>query len=404
MIVSNLRSWNVSLEWQEAVAIIQELADTVGRAGPAANVPDPEHIVIAEGGELVVLPGSAAPPHPVTQLACTLQALAEGTSAPPELCLLVSDNTGATPTHASVKDFSGALAIFERPGRRADIASVAARASEAEAHARMETELERLRTEARQAETPAQHDRQPPTHASRWRRSILLVSAAVLVLLVLGAFWLRGADAESATSFPLQTLVSRTGDQLADFVRSGMNAIISTGETLGSPEVSESASRAAGATPGSRTEPSAADAPGTAPSVGPPRELAPSSGAGRLVPLPLQYLPDALEVSASQPDSGPAKSGAIPVVYTAGDAEVVPAALLNPQLPSVPPRYLTVDQLGVLDMIISETGQVEHVKLISIANRYQERMIVAAAKAWRFRPALKDGQPVKSRIRVRVTL
>ena len=57
-----------------------------------------------------------------------------------------------------------------------------------------------------------------------------------------------------------------------------------------------------------------------------------------------------------------------------------------------------------LDMIISETGEVEHVKLISIANRFQERMIVAAAKAWRFRPALKGGQPVKYRIRVRVTL
>ena len=74
------------------------------------------------------------------------------------------------------------------------------------------------------------------------------------------------------------------------------------------------------------------------------------------------------------------------------------------KLPSVPPRHLTVDQLGVLDLIISETGEVEHVKLISIANRFQERMIVAAAKAWRFRPALKDGQPVKYRIRVRVTL
>ena len=81
-----------------------------------------------------------------------------------------------------------------------------------------------------------------------------------------------------------------------------------------------------------------------------------------------------------------------------------PLGLVQPQLPSVPPRHLTVDQLGVLDLIISKTGEVEHVKLISIANRFQERMIVAAAKAWRFRPALKDGQPVKSRIRVRVTL
>jgi hypothetical protein len=44
------------------------------------------------------------------------------------------------------------------------------------------------------------------------------------------------------------------------------------------------------------------------------------------------------------------------------------------------------------------------VHLISPANRYQERMLVAAAKTWQFQPATREGQPVRFRIRIRVTL
>jgi outer membrane biosynthesis protein TonB len=53
---------------------------------------------------------------------------------------------------------------------------------------------------------------------------------------------------------------------------------------------------------------------------------------------------------------------------------------------------------------VTERGEVEKVHLISPANRYRERMLVAAAKAWRFKPATLDGQPVRYRTTVRITL
>jgi hypothetical protein len=47
---------------------------------------------------------------------------------------------------------------------------------------------------------------------------------------------------------------------------------------------------------------------------------------------------------------------------------------------------------------------VEFVKLHTPLNRHHERMIVSPAKAWLFRPAMKNGKPVRYRIVVRVNL
>ena len=55
-------------------------------------------------------------------------------------------------------------------------------------------------------------------------------------------------------------------------------------------------------------------------------------------------------------------------------------------------------QVGTLEMLINQAGQVEAVKLHTPLNRYHERMIVSAAKAWRYRPALKQGKPVRFRL------
>ena len=43
-------------------------------------------------------------------------------------------------------------------------------------------------------------------------------------------------------------------------------------------------------------------------------------------------------------------------------------------------------------------------RLISPSNRFHERMLVAHAKTWKFRPAIRDGQPVKFRTVVRLTI
>ena len=91
-------------------------------------------------------------------------------------------------------------------------------------------------------------------------------------------------------------------------------------------------------------------------------------------------------------------------VFQAGDPQVTPAVLIRPHLPDNPPPDVPEEHIGTLEFVVTESGAVEHVHLVSPANRYQERMLVAAAKTWQFRPATRDGRPVRFRTRIRVTL
>jgi TonB family protein len=91
-------------------------------------------------------------------------------------------------------------------------------------------------------------------------------------------------------------------------------------------------------------------------------------------------------------------------VFQSGDPQVTPAVLIRPRLPDHPPPDVPEEQIGTLEFIVAETGAVEHVHLVSPTNRFQERMLVAAAKAWQFQPATRDGRPVRYRTRIRVTL
>ena len=63
---------------------------------------------------------------------------------------------------------------------------------------------------------------------------------------------------------------------------------------------------------------------------------------------------------------------------------MTPAVLIRPHLPESLPPGVPEEQIGTLEFIVAESGAVEHVHLVSPANRYQERMLVAAAKTWQF--------------------
>jgi hypothetical protein len=117
--------------------------------------------------------------------------------------------------------------------------------------------------------------------------------------------------------------------------------------------------------------------------------------------------PDTRGVDASAPaenvisdrPAGPA--GDALVTFSSADADVVPPRLNRPQLPRQPEPG---DDTGYFDVIISETGSVERVQLISPMRRFQERMLMAAAKAWQFRPAMRNGLPVRYRMRIAIIL
>jgi hypothetical protein len=100
--------------------------------------------------------------------------------------------------------------------------------------------------------------------------------------------------------------------------------------------------------------------------------------------------------------SAPAReipSPAAVLVSSSTDADVVaPIPVFQPQ-PTIPPALLTlVRQLrrtGAIDVAINERGTVDEVTLKqSLAPAY-DRLILATARTWRYKPALRDGVPIK---------
>ena len=90
-----------------------------------------------------------------------------------------------------------------------------------------------------------------------------------------------------------------------------------------------------------------------------------------------------------------------PPVYTHANSEVTPPVWSRRQLPSEPSPD---SQTGYFDIVIDTNGDVESVRLISPTRRYEERMLMSAAKAWKFRPARLNGEPVRYRMQVPITL
>jgi hypothetical protein len=90
-------------------------------------------------------------------------------------------------------------------------------------------------------------------------------------------------------------------------------------------------------------------------------------------------------------------------VYKAGDDGVIGPSPLKQYIPPQPAAGVRPSDLSVLELLIDSRGAVESVHLQNPKNRFRDEWWLAAAKAWQFRPASKDGQPVKFLERVLIT-
>ena len=84
---------------------------------------------------------------------------------------------------------------------------------------------------------------------------------------------------------------------------------------------------------------------------------------------------------------------------SAGDAGVVAPIVISQPAPQVPPGLFDLvkrlRRTGTIDVVIDERGTVEDVIVKQSVNSAYDALIVAAARTWKYRPALKDGVPVK---------
>jgi len=200
----------------------------------------------------------------------------------------------------------------------------------------------------------------------------------------------------------------RSGDPEPAFVaRSAVAApsASSIGTTV--PERAGVAGRTEAMPPEVRLAPPVAAAVG-APSGG---TAGPSVGAERPIAVPpaaARETPARSSVAAAPPvDERPLPGASTGVavdlrIYSEADTGVEPPVWRRPQLPSEP-RPDAEQSGSYVEVVVDEHGEVAQVKLRSSDLSLNDRMIVAAVKAWQFQPAMKDGRPVKYRLRVPVT-
>jgi len=403
--VAQILNSEFTRSWHEAVAIVQEAASQLQ---PGLALPGAEDLEIDEAGTLIFGFADESSENPVSALAGLLQRLIEGAEAPQSLRDLTNENAGPNPAHASVASFSQALAFFERPNRANDIRAVAGRLRGVKEKSSTDQEFARLREKVANAPVPntEQERRKQPKLSKRQQ---MMVTGAICLLLF-GSLGFRSG-------------LHRNIGSLAGRAESGIQDVVSAGlERFG---VSKAASAAPGSEPleaeGTAGKRGAADRPARTASSSrtvPDRmKLSRSEVAAR--PAPPAVVPD-VKVDATPPLSTaavpveplpppPAAAGtpALAVlpgggaVYSPANPEVQAPVLIRPQFPKEPAPG---DDTGIFDMLIDENGDVAHVKLISPRRRFHDRMLVPAAKAWKFRPASLNGHPVKYRLRIPIIL
>ena len=98
-----------------------------------------------------------------------------------------------------------------------------------------------------------------------------------------------------------------------------------------------------------------------------------------------------------------APAAAAPRIYTVADAQVVAPSIVRQVLPPFPRKPLFAAQ-GVVEVVINESGAVESAVIRASIDPTYDRIALEASQNWRYRPATREGVPVKFRKLVQVKI
>ena len=119
-----------------------------------------------------------------------------------------------------------------------------------------------------------------------------------------------------------------------------------------------------------------------------------------LAPPPVPVAPVPVQ---TPPPPAPVTVARAPIVYTSEDKTVLPPETVRQDLPQYPGR-VTFDRTGVIEVVIDMDGTVESATMLEGGEALYNRLLLAAAKTWTYRPARLEGVPVKYRKRIQITL
>ncbi len=388
----------VAVDWPEAVALVRSVAERLSVL-PSPVIPELHHIELDASGRVDVI-GGISSDEPVRRLGQLLQASLGQGEPPVQLRLVISQATAPTPSFAGIREFDEVLGYYERPNRDAILRGLYERA--AAAPPLLAAQASPAPTVDSIAPLPSREPVRPPkppktpSQKRRIRRQIAV--AAILLLAIAGAVqYLRVSGATEANA-ELAALAEKASGVVGEAVVTGLSAVtekvglgrlVTEPSAAEAPKTPETAAAAPPArTPASRGSRAAADTPPapTVPIIVYDLEPAPASASGS-------------ERPAGDADSAPPTivldGAGEPDVYDPTYGDVVPPVGIRPQLPRDLPRGVRIEDLARIELVITVDGSVETVKLVSSPRNIHDLMWLSAIKAWRFQPALKDGQPVR---------
>ncbi|MDH4066968.1 MAG: hypothetical protein OEW19_21415 [Acidobacteriota bacterium] len=455
--VSRLLHLRVPVGWQEAVEVA--LAADAMSAVRSLRVTLQNCLITTDGSVELADDGSdrIGPALSGLQL---VEALLEGQDAPPELRALMAIADDPLLGFPSEQDAQAPAALglehFGRPHPEVEIARLARRGLKAD-HASVPVTadpIEQLRAEVSQLPPPTRGRVFEDWRAWSGRRPsprLLSLAGAVAAIVLLGTL---GRAVVAPSGSPV------TADALAASEPEAGDDATAAGALDSAPEASPAAASvpevAVAAAPATES-PGTVDTARAAPSRVPAPSLGRKSDNGSAPTATTRPAPDQTAVTASGPrpraqartgaldftstpspsrpastvrlpptpglespplesrSAGSAGSADAPLdnrdpradprehrVYSHRDRDVEPPAMVRPQLPSEPKADSYASD-SFLEVLVDERGQAVQVRLHSSDLSLNDRMIVAAAKAWQFRPALKDGRPVSYLLRVPIT-
>lgn len=160
--------------------------------------------------------------------------------------------------------------------------------------------------------------------------------------------------------------------------------------------------------PALRVEPPAPPSAATAVDIPLPRERRELRKPSSAVPVPAAPA-ERVELSGEEPvatalpddRSAESRSAAPVATYSAADRGVTPPTTLRHEWFEGHRVALRSDDIITIDLVVDEQGRVESARIRNSARSVADTMLFAlalqAARSWEFRPAIKEGVPVRYR-------
>jgi hypothetical protein len=381
--MADLLASNLATDWFEAVSLVREVCAVLISERIQDSTPELGQILLGPTGRITIT-GTAHGDAPVRRLGQLLQALLRSTEPPVTLRRVLSEAMAEPPVYPSVTELDAALAYFERPDRYVVLKALYERASKAEISASAVAPVQDLDVIAplpvSEPAKPKKARKPANTRATAYVAAAAVMLAAAAFAFQRGALTLTGSAVDKA----VLTTVS-AASELA-----GMGKLVDSDAVVDVPQPP------APVAPTSRWRSGAGARVYRVTLAGVPvklLDLQPATDGGPALDSPASVSSAVLEASAEPNRVVDTR------LYGPEDQNVAAPVALRPHLPTPLPDRVDLDQLARIELVVARDGIVESVKLVPGKSpvTVNEAMLLSAAKAWRFTPAMKGEYPVKYR-------